>query len=143
MVLVWLVQRLVAIRGIRGGSVTAPTSRRGRGEMSEPTLSLAVGVGDVAAGGVCEKHTILFPLSHTGGLFHPYKHVCPFCRAERAEARVKVLEELAAALDDLLCAYRVGGQEWGARAADRVRRARAEKRIIAARAALRGEEQGK
>jgi hypothetical protein len=62
---------------------------------------------------------------------------------EKAEARVKVLEELAAALDDLLCAYRVGGQEWGARAADRVRRARAEKRIIAARAALRGEEQGK
>jgi GH25 family lysozyme M1 (1,4-beta-N-acetylmuramidase) len=61
--------------------------------MSEPTLSLAVGVGDVAAGGVCEKHTILFPLSHTGGLFHPYKHVCPFCRAERAEARVKVLEK--------------------------------------------------
>jgi hypothetical protein len=61
--------------------------------MSEPTLSLAVGVGDVAAGEVCEKHTILFPLSHTGGLFHPYKAICPFCRAERAEARVKVLEK--------------------------------------------------
>jgi hypothetical protein len=68
--------------------------------------------------------------------------VCPECHNELL-ARVKVLEELAAALDDLLCAYRVGGQEWGARAADRVSRARAEKRIIAARAALRGEEQGK
>jgi hypothetical protein len=76
----------------------------GRGEMSEPTLSLAVGVGDVAAGGVCEKHTILFPLSHTGGLFHPYKHVCPFCRAERAEARVKVLEEaLWKRWEDCIC----------------------------------------
>ena len=97
--------------------------------MSEPTLSLAVGVGDVAAGEVCEKHTILFPLSHTGGLFHPYKHVCPFCRAERAEAWVKVFEEALQGVFDIFCSFKeIEG---------------AEKGIIAVRAALLGEEQGK
>ena len=53
--------------------------------MSEPTLSLAVGVGDAPTGGVCEKHTIFFPMSHTGGLFHPYVAICPYCKiAEQA-----------------------------------------------------------
>ena len=55
--------------------------------MSEPTLSLGMTSGEAPADAmVCEKHTILFPISHTGGLFHPYVAICPFCRADRLEA---------------------------------------------------------
>lgn len=61
--------------------------------MSEPTLDLSYKTENQVFSGevVCKKHTILFPISHTGRLFQPYQNICPWCRVERAEARVEKL----------------------------------------------------
>jgi hypothetical protein len=55
--------------------------------VSEPTLNLSMRTveGPAPDEDVCQEHTILFPVSHTGGLFHPFKNICPFCRASRLE----------------------------------------------------------
>ena len=64
--------------------------------MSEPTLDFTIDLTPALSREVCGKHSIRTGISHTGGDWHPYVDLCPWCAAERAESALAAFREIKA-----------------------------------------------
>jgi len=66
--------------------------------MTGPTLDFTIDLTPALSREVCGKHSIRTGISHTGGDWHPYVDLCPWCATAHAESALAIaLRRLAEA----------------------------------------------